>query len=122
MDQGPGQTRSERESSVQPTLYDWVGHWVVVEYMAGPKIDEDNPPAVDQIVEGQPVARNETVFLTAYSMYGIEFIRSPEDHTRFVSWGAVMGIRGPTPEDHPIAGPSRSYELIGRCRNPLRSS
>jgi hypothetical protein len=63
--------------------------------MSGPNLDQSKPT---ELVKGQPEAITASFFLEDYGPLGIEVTRSTETPTIFMSWGAVMYIKGPPPE------------------------
>jgi hypothetical protein len=72
-----------------------VGHEVVVEHMAGPRIDDE--AKVKQVWEGEePLTgplevRISAVYLQRYNQLGIGISRGPEGgRERFIPWGAVI--------------------------------
>ena len=80
-------------------LYLMLGHQVFIEYLAGPRVTEDN---FDQIVEqgealtGQSEARTRAYYLRGISSQGIEVTATEERKNYvFISWGAVLRIWGP---------------------------
>ena len=76
-------------------LSDWVGYWVFITYMSGPKLDQSEPT---KSVNGQPEAITASFLLEKYGPLGIEVKRSTDIPTIFMSWGAVLYIQGPPPE------------------------
>ena len=81
------------------TLVDlMVGYQVVVEYMAGPKLTDDNFDKViseSEVLASQPEARTAAFWLTAYNNFGIEVTPTEEYSNQiFLPWGAVLKIHG----------------------------
>jgi len=73
-----------------------LGYEVVIKFMAGPDINEENRDAVIQdkeILKGAPEARTGTFWLTGTSTTGIEVTREPEGApVAFLPWGNVLRI------------------------------
>jgi len=83
----------------RPLVYLMIGYQVIIEYLAGPRVTEDNWDQVvkeDEVLTGQPEARTATFWLRAYNNFGIEVTPTdePKDHI-FIPWGAVLRIWGP---------------------------
>ena len=87
--------REEYRSPEERTLADlMVGSQVIVQYMAGPELDPDDPEGV---VRGQPQALTGAFWLHSISGVGIEISRSlsGEGAEMFlVPWGSVLALDG----------------------------
>ncbi len=76
------------------------GAEIVIEYLAGPQIPEDT--TLEQmreglILTGQPEARTRIGYVQGTSPEGIDFsVERGGDKVRFIPWGAVLGIYGPS--------------------------
>ena len=88
----------DRDPADKNLLYLMLGHQVFIEYLAGPRVTEDN---FDQVVkQGEtlagPEARTRAYYLRGISSQGIE-VTPTEEHKNyvFISWGAVLRIWGP---------------------------
>ena len=81
---------------MRPIAEEWVGHWVLMEYIGGPKLDYDAP---ENTVEGPLVARASTVFLERVDDWGVESRFSEEKPVSFLPWSAIMRITGPSREE-----------------------
>ena len=96
-----GQMRQQRQR--QPTgetvLTKWVGHMVVVKYLAGPAMPADPQDPRSLAVE-EPQARSGIFHLQRFGQLGIEVSNDMEDgmlnRVTFIPWGAVLSIRGTT--------------------------
>jgi hypothetical protein len=73
-----------------------LGYEVVIEFMAGPEINDENYDAVidqKEILKGAPEARTGTFWLIQMSVMGIEVTREPEGGPAlFLPWGSVLKI------------------------------
>ncbi len=89
--------REEYRSPEERTLADlMVGSRVIVQYMAGPEPDPDDP---DRVVRGQPEALTGAFWLHAISGVGIEISRSlsgEASQIMLVPWGNVLMLNGVT--------------------------
>lgn len=81
-----------------------LGHRIVAEYMAGPKITGENADQVvkeGEILVGQPEARTGAFYLNRYSVYGIEVAKKREKDAvdYFFPWGNILSIYGHQRDD-----------------------
>src|ERR687885_1454618 len=112
---GGGQTRQLRRG--QPTgetvLTRWVGHFVVVKYLAGPA-DPTNPDDPRNLAVEKPEARSGIFHLQRFGQLGIEVSNEMEDgmlnRVTFIPWGAVLSIRGTTEQERVAGGGRLSRE------------
>ncbi len=89
----------DRDPADKELLDLMLGYQVFIEYLAGPRVTEDN---FDQVVEqgevltGQPEVRTRACYLRRISLLGVE-VTPTEEHKNydFISWGAVLRIWGP---------------------------
>ena len=98
---GGGQMRQLRRRlpTGETVLTRWVGHFVVVKYLAGPAMPADPEDSRSLAVE-QPEARSGIFHLQRFGQLGIEICNEMEDgllnRVVFIPWGAVLSIRGTT--------------------------
>ena len=97
---GGGQMRQlRRQPTGETVLTRWVGHFVVVKYLAGPAMPADPEDSRSLAVE-QPEARSGIFHLQRFGQLGIEICNEMEDgllnRVVFIPWGAVLSIRGTT--------------------------
>jgi hypothetical protein len=103
MQQGGGGQRRQLRRRQQPTgetvLTRWVGHFVVVKYLAGPAMPAD-PEDPRSLAVSEPEARSGIFHLQRFGQLGIEVSNEMEDgllnRVVFIPWGAVLSIRGIT--------------------------
>ena len=103
--QGGGQQLRQLRRG-QPTgetvLTRWVGHMVVVKYLAGPAMPAD-PQDPRSLAVGEPEARSGIFHFQRFGPLGIEVCNEMEDgmlnRVTFIPWGAVLSIRGTTEEE-----------------------
>ena len=83
----------------ETVLTRWVGHFVVVKYLAGPAMPAD-PEDTRSLAVAQPEARSGIFHLQRFGQLGIEVCNEMEDgllnRVVFIPWGAVLSIRGTT--------------------------
>src|SRR5215212_354844 len=114
---GGGQVRQQRRR--QPTgetvLTHWVGHFVVVKYLAGPALPADPEDPRGLAVE-QPEARSGIFHLQRFGQLGIEVSNEMEDgmlnRVTFIPWGAVLSIRGTTEQEGTQGGRRITKEQV----------
>src|SRR5215216_5210252 len=96
---GGGQMRQLRRRlpTGETVLTRWVGHFVVVKYLAGPAMPAD-PEDTRSLAVQQPEARSGIFHLQRFGQLGIEVCNEMEDgllnRVVFIPWGAVLSIRG----------------------------
>ncbi len=98
----------------QPTgetvLTQWVGHYVVVKYLAGPAAPAD-PEDPRSLAVGEPEARSGIFHFQRFGQLGIEVSNEMEDgmlnRVTFIPWGAVLSIRGTTEQERSGGKPTR---------------
>ena len=100
---GGGQMRQlRRQPTGETVLTRWVGHFVVVKYLAGPAAPADPEDPRSLAVE-QPEARSGIFHLQRFGQLGIEVCNEMEDgllnRVVFIPWGAVLSIRGTTEQE-----------------------
>jgi hypothetical protein len=112
-----GQMRQQRRR--QPTgetvLTRWVGHFVVVKYLAGPAMPADPQDPRSLAVE-EPEARSGIFHLQRFGQLGIEVCNNMEEgmlnRVTFIPWGAVLSIRGTTEAERIQGGGRLTKEQV----------
>jgi hypothetical protein len=103
----------------QPTgetvLTRWVGHLVVVKYLAGPAEPAD-PEDPRSLAVSEPEARSGIFHFQRFGQLGIEICNEMEDgllnRVTFIPWGAVLSIRGTTPQERAASGGRLTREQV----------
>jgi hypothetical protein len=118
---GGGQIRQLRQGQQrrQPTgetvLTRWVGHYVVVKYLAGPAAPAD-PQDPRSLAVGEPEARSGVFHFQRFGPLGIEVCNNMEDgmlnRVTFIPWGAVLSIRGTTETERVQGGGRLTREQV----------
>ncbi len=116
---GGGQMRQLRRG--QPTgetvLTRWVGHLVVLKYLAGPA-DPTNPDDPRSLAVSEPEARSGVFHFQRFGQLGIEVCNTMEDgmlnRVTFIPWGSVLSIRGTTPEERAEGGGRLTREQVAQ--------
>lgn len=90
------------QQATDSVLMNWLGHRVVVKYLAGPADPMD--PEDDKGLAHAPLETRSGVFeLHRIGQVGVEvgntLEESKEDRVTLIPWGAVLSIRGSTPQD-----------------------
>lgn len=111
-----GQTRQLRgQATGETVLTKWVGHLVVLKYLAGPA-DPTDPDDPKSLAVAEPEARSGVFHLQRFGQLGIEVSNEMEDgmlnRVVFIPWGAVLAIRGTTPDER--AGGSPTKEQVAQ--------
>jgi hypothetical protein len=114
-----GQLRQGQQQRRQPTgetvLTRWVGHLVVLKYLAGPA-DPADPDDPRSLAVGEPEARSGIFHFQRFGQLGIEVSNEMEDgmlnRVTFIPWGAVLSIRGTTPQERVAGGGRLSREQV----------
>lgn len=104
--QGGGGSQMRQLRRGQPTgetvLTHWVGHMVVVKYLAGPA-EPANPDDPRSLAVSEPEARSGIFHFQRFGQLGIEVSNEMEDgmlnRVTFIPWGAVLSIRGTTEQE-----------------------
>jgi hypothetical protein len=93
------QLRQRRQPTGETVLTRWVGHLVVVKYLAGPAMPAD-PQHPRSLAVSEPEARSGIFHLQRFGSLGIEVCNQMEEgllnRVTFIPWGAVLSIRGTT--------------------------
>jgi hypothetical protein len=112
-----GQMRQlrRRQPTGETVLTRWVGHFVVVKYLAGPAMPADPQDPRSLAVE-EPEARSGIFHLQRFGQLGIEVCNEMEDgllnRVVFIPWGAVLSIRGTTEEERAQGGGRLTREQV----------
>lgn len=110
-----------RQQQTESVIMNWLGHRVVVKYLAGP--DEPmNPDDVKGLARGQVEARSGVFELHRFGQIGIEvgntLEEANEDRVTLIPWGAILSIRGSTPQERGGAdGRISREEMADLARN-----
>jgi hypothetical protein len=116
---GGGQMRQlrQRQPTGETVLTKWVGHLVVVKYLAGPS-DPADPDDPRSLAVGEPEARSGIFHLQRFGQLGIEVCNEMEDgllnRVTFIPWGAVLSIRGTLPEERAEGGGKLTREQVAQ--------
>jgi hypothetical protein len=109
------QLRQRRQPTGETVLTKWVGHFVVVKYLAGPALPADPEDPRSLAVE-EPEARSGIFHLQRFGQLGIEVCNEMEEgmlnRVTFIPWGAVLSIRGTTPEERVQGGGRLTREQV----------
>jgi hypothetical protein len=109
------QLRQRRQPTGETVLTRWVGHLVVVKYLAGPAMPAD-PQDPRSLAVGEPEARSGIFHLQRFGQLGIEVCNTMEDgllnRVVFIPWGAVLSIRGTTPQERVEGGGRLTREQV----------
>jgi hypothetical protein len=114
---GDGQLRQLRRGrpTGETVLTKWVGHLVVVKYLAGPAAPAD-PDDPRNLAEAEPEARSGIFHFQRFGQLGIEVCNEMEDgmlnRVTFIPWGAVLSIRGTTPQERAASGGRLTREQV----------
>jgi hypothetical protein len=109
------QLRQGRQPTGETVLTRWVGHLVVLKYLAGPA-DPADPDDPRNLAEAEPEARSGIFHFQRFGQLGIEICNEMEDgllnRVTFIPWGAVLSIRGTTPEERAASGGRLTREQV----------
>jgi hypothetical protein len=109
------QGQQRRQSTGETVLTRWVGHYVVVKYLAGPA-DPANPEDPRSLAVEEPEARSGIFHLQRFGQLGIEVCNDMEDgmlnRVTFIPWGAVLSIRGTTEAERAQGGGRLTREQV----------
>ncbi len=119
--QGGGGQQMRQLRRRQPTgetvLTRWVGHFVVVKYLAGPAMPADPQDPRSLAVE-EPEARSGIFHLQRFGQLGIEVSNEMEEgmlnRVTFIPWGAVLSIRGTTEAERAAGGGRLTREQVAQ--------
>jgi hypothetical protein len=114
---GGQQTRQLRrgQPTAETVLTRWVGHFVVVKYLAGPA-DPADPDDPRSLAVGEPEARSGIFHFQRFGPLGIEVCNQMEEgmlnRVTFIPWGAVLSIRGTTEQERAAGGGRLTREQV----------
>lgn len=110
-----------RQQQTESVLMDWLGHRVVVKYLVGPADPMD--PEDEKGLARAPLETRSGVFeLHRIGQVGIEvgntLEESSEDRVTLIPWGAMLSIRGSTPQERGgTDGRISQEEMVDLARN-----
>ncbi len=111
------QERGRRVGTGQSVLTNWVGHLVVLKYLAGPAMPAD-PDDPRSLAVGELETRSGIFHLQRFGQLGIEVSNEMEDgllnRVVFIPWGAVLAIRGTTPAEQAGGGGRLTREQVAQ--------
>jgi len=91
-----------RKQSTESVLMSWLGHRVVVKYLGGP-LEPMDPSDEKGLARGQLETRSGVFELHRIGEVGIEvgntIEEAAEDRVTLIPWGAILSIRGSTPQE-----------------------
>jgi hypothetical protein len=106
-----------RQQTGETVLTRWVGHLVVVKYLAGPA-DPTDPDDPRSLAVGEPEARSGIFHFQRFGQLGIEVCNEMEDgmlnRVTFIPWGAVLSIRGTTEQERAQGGGRLTREQVAQ--------
>jgi hypothetical protein len=110
-----------RQGGGEPTgetvLTNWVGHLVVVKYLAGPALPAD-PEDPRSLAVSEPEARSGIFHFQRFGQLGIEVCNTMEEgmlnRVTFIPWGSVLSIRGTTPQERAQGGGRLTREQVAQ--------
>jgi hypothetical protein len=109
------QEHGRRVGTGQSVLTNWVGHLVVLKYLAGPAMPAD-PDDPRSLAVGELEARSGILHLQRFGQLGIEVSNEMEDgllnRVVFIPWAAVLAIRGTMPEERAGSGGRLTREQV----------
>src|SRR5215207_9208326 len=105
---GGGQMRQlRRQPTGETVLTKWVGHFVVVKYLAGPAMPAD-PQDSRSLAVSEPEARSGIFHLQRCGQLGTEVCNETEEgmlnRLTFIPWEAVLSIRSTTEQERAEVG------------------
>jgi hypothetical protein len=118
---GGGGQRLRQLRRGQPTgetvLTRWVGHLIVLKYLAGPAAPT-NPDDPRSLAVSEPEARSGIFHLQRFGQLGIEVCNTMEDgmlnRVTFIPSGAVLSIRDTTESERAQGGGSLTREQVAQ--------
>ena len=106
-----------RQPTGETVLTRWVGHFVVVKYLAGPA-DPADPDDPRSLAVSEPEARSGIFHFQRFGQLGIEVCNEMEEgmlnRVTFIPWGAVLSIRGTTEEERAGGGGRLTKEQVAQ--------
>jgi hypothetical protein len=109
------QGTQRRQPTGETVLTRWVGHFVVVKYLAGPAMPAD-PDDPRSLAVNEPEARSGIFHFQRFGQLGIEVSNEMEEgllnRVTFIPWGAVLSIRGTTEQERAASGGRLTREQV----------
>jgi hypothetical protein len=107
--------RQRRTRTGETVLSSWVGHLVVLKYLAGPAAPAD-PDDPRSLAVSEPEARSGIFHFQRFGQLGIEVSNEMEEgmlnRVTFIPWGAVLSIRGTTETERAAGGGRLTREQV----------
>jgi hypothetical protein len=111
------QGNQRRQPTGETVLTRWVGHLVVLKYLAGPTAPAD-PQDPRNLAEEKPEAHSGIFHFQRFGQLGIEVCNEMEEglpnRVTFIPWGAVLSIRGTTEEERKQGGGRLTREQVAQ--------
>jgi hypothetical protein len=109
------QGQQRRQPTGETVLTRWVGHLVVLKYLAGPAAPTD-PEDPKSLAVGEPEARSGIFHFQRFGQLGVEVSNEMEDgmlnRVTFIPWSAVLAIRGTTEQERAAGGGRLTREQV----------
>jgi hypothetical protein len=109
------QGTQRRQPTGETVLTKWVGHLVVLKYLAGPAAPTD-PEDPRSLAVGEPEARSGIFHFQRFGQLGVEVSNEMEEgmlnRVTFIPWGAVLSIRGTTEQERAGGGGRLTREQV----------
>lgn len=91
-----------RQQETDSVIMNWLGHRVVVKYLAGPA-DPMDPDDEKGLARARLEVRSGVFQLHRFGQIGIEvgntIEEAKEDRVTLIPWGAILSVRGSTPQE-----------------------
>lgn len=91
-----------RQQQTDSVITSWLGHRVIVKYLAGPA-DPMDPDDEKGLARAQLEVRSGVFELHRFGQIGIEvgntIEEATEDRVTLIPWGAILSLRGSTPDE-----------------------
>jgi hypothetical protein len=105
------------QPTAETVLTRWVGHQVVLKYLAGPAMPAD-PQDPRSLAVSEPEARSGIFHFQRFGQLGIEVCNTMEERmlnrVTFIPWGAVLSIRGTTETERAQGGGRLTREQVAQ--------
>jgi hypothetical protein len=104
-----------RQPTGETVLTKWVGHLIVLKYLAGPAMPAD-PDDPRSLAVSEPETRSGIFHFQRFGQLGIEVSNEMEEgilnRVTFIPWGAVLSIRGTTEQERAQGGGRLTREQV----------
>ena len=104
-----------RQPTGETVLTKWVGHLIVLKYLAGPA-DPADPDDPKSLAISEPEARSGIFHFQRFGQLGIEVCNTMEEgmlnRVVFIPWGSVLSIRGTTEAERKQGGGRLTREQV----------